>query len=131
MESNGAIKVLSFGHMISPEVRGEITKQCGKAEFFEIPFNLDPKIPVLPQVQVVVDHALEMANCGASTPFILLPGMSVPSALIVAMIHGKISRFPFIIELTKNAAARWLYRVKEVHDLDLIRSKNRERRFSK
>ncbi len=124
------IKVLSIGHAIPMGVRDEIKRRYPGARFFEVPLNLRFGESLVPQVKAAVEHALEISECRGQSPFVILPGVSVASAMVITMIHGIIGRFPFLIELSKDQEQRHLLRLKEVHDLDSIRNDARSRRVN-
>ncbi len=124
--TNLPIKVISFGHLIPQEIRDQILAQWSGATFLEVPFTLNMSLPLLPQIEIYIQKII---LTGDSAPFIILPGVSVAAALIVVAIHRLLGRFPFIVELTKKAEARWQWKLKEVHDLDLIRVNSRQKRF--
>ena len=125
-ENMEPIKVVSFGHRVPQEIRGQIQKQYPGAHFLEVPFTLDMGQPLLSQIEICLKTVMP---AGDEVPFIILPGVSVAAALIVVIIHGLLGRFPFIIELTKKTGARWQWKLKAVHDLDLIRNNSRQKRF--
>uniref|UniRef100_A0A6M3IIJ1 Uncharacterized protein n=1 Tax=viral metagenome TaxID=1070528 RepID=A0A6M3IIJ1_9ZZZZ len=129
---NSRVKVISFGHRIPSELREQFTKKYfSEADFFEVRFNLIMTKELKPQVNKLVMDALILADVGTQAPFIILPGVNVASVMVVSLIHGLTGRFPFIIELTKTHDFPYSWRLKEVHDLDAVRSLGRDHRFPK
>ena len=121
------MRVLSFGHIITNEVKVQIQEKYPNEEisFESIPFHLQMGKSFFVQVEDIIKPHLK----NPELPFIILPGVSVACAIIVTIIHGHYGQFPFIIELTRRTTSSGEWKVKEVHNLSNIRNIVREKRF--
>jgi hypothetical protein len=122
------IKIISFGHLIPLSIRKELGDYFKGKEinFIEQKFQLEMNKPTMNQIIKLV---LPTINGDSEIPFIILPGTSVSSGLIISLMYGYFGQFPFIVELTRSGEEHWKWVVKEIHDLNKLKSKIRERRI--
>ena len=121
-------RIISFGHRIPSKVRKEIEKELGHdTEFIEAEFYLNLNRPITPQIEKILEPLID--GCG-DVPFVILPGVSVASGIIIAILHGILGRFPYIVELTREKKEKWRWKLKEIHDTDKIRQNARTLRFT-
>jgi len=122
-------KVISFGHRIPNKVKKEIERElnCNDIEFIEAEFYLNLHIPITPQIEKIL---VPLIDEDGDVPFIILPGVSAASGIIIAIFHGIFGRFPYIVELTREKKEKWKWKLKEIHDTDQIRQSARALRFT-
>ena len=130
MENNKII-VFSFGHLIPREVKDQFLREHPRAEFFEYSSHFYFNESLVPQVERMVERAVRESGLGAGIPYVILPGVSVASALMICFFHGLTGLFPLIIEMSRDPGQRSQFRLKEIHDLDYIRNQTRNKRFRK
>ena len=127
------MRVFSFGHILTKQVKDDIKKivkeRYNSQEgigFNSVEFHIDMKKDMYPQIKEILKRSMEGQTNGEA-PIIAVPGLSVASAIIVAILHGVYGRFPLIAELTRSGQT---WKLKKIHNLDSYRTIAREDRFS-
>ena len=121
------VKVISFGHRIPQAVKELLREKFKSVRFYEVRFHLEMHRPLMPQISDIVMPVIEGDD---SPPFVILPGTSVSSGLLMALMYGYFGFFPYVVELNRNDKKRWEWNLKEIHDLESIKTRTRNSRMS-
>jgi len=90
-----------------------------------IKVGLSRSKPLFTQIIGMMRNVKTNLNSG-SQPVVILPGLPIAAALILAYIHGVSGRFPKVIELLRNQDSIW--ETHDVHDLEFYRHGSRKDR---
>jgi len=85
---------------------------------------LSRKNPLFSQVKKLMKEIPNMNNGEQS--IVILPGLTVAAALILAYIHGVSGSFPLEVELLKDRSGTWV--LHDIHDLEFYRHESRRNR---
>ena len=121
------VKVISFGHRIPQTVKNQLREKFKNVRFYEVRFHLEMHLPLMPQI---TDIVMPVINGDDSPPFVILPGTSVASGLLMSLMYGYFGFFPYVVELNRNEKKHWEWNLKEIHDLESIKSQARSSRMS-
>ncbi len=121
------VKVISFGHRIPQAVKEQLREKLKNVRFYEVRFHLEMHRPLMPQIHDIV---MPIIDGDDSPPFVILPDTSVSSGLLMALMYGYFGFFPYVVELNRNQVRRWEWGLKEIHDLDAIKTRTRNDRMS-
>lgn len=123
------IKVISLGHRIPQTVKNEIEISHPGVLFFEYPMHLNWNSSTVVQVRRMAERSLSEAECRDQIPFLILPGVTVAAALVIAVVSGIVGCLPYVIEICKDPENRSAWKVKTIHNLEEVRGDARSRRF--
>lgn len=113
------------GHELDKNVLIELEQRFGKVLVHIRKSTIYRNQHIFPQVEHLMkdfDHLLT----GKNQPVIILPGLSIISAVLMAYVHGKCGTFPLIVELVRNNATRE-WRINNLHDLEAYRHQARRK----
>ena len=124
--------LLNFSHPLMPAHLRQLEALTSQAieRVIEIPSQIDPQQPLVPQVTALADHAhLSPAEWQTLPLLINLPSLNYIAAVLLADLHGRCGYFPACLRLRPVAGSvPPQYEVAEVLDLQAVRDEARGRR---
>jgi hypothetical protein len=124
--------LLNFAHPLTPAQFHQIEALTGQKveRVVEIPSQIDPQQPLVPQVTELADRA-ELSPAEWQTLPILInpPSLHWVAVTLMAELHGRMGSFPPIVRLvpTYGSTPR-RYEVAEILDLQEVRDAARRKR---
>src|SRR5579883_3409037 len=126
--------VLNFSHPFTNEERAQLADLLAGAPIEDIrtiPVQINQEQALEAQVRAIVDRAgLSPEEWQTRQLLINPPGYAPAAFVLLAELHGRIGHFPTLLRLRPRAGAVTTYEVAELLDLQVIRERARERRYS-
>jgi hypothetical protein len=124
--------LLNFAHPLTPEHIAQIEALTGQKvdRVVEIPAQIDPQQPIIPQVVAMVDAcALSTIEWQTLPLLVNPPSLNFIAVVLLAELHGRCGYFPACIRLRPaQGSIPPHYEVAEVLDLQAVRDAARRRR---
>ncbi len=124
--------LLNFAHPLTPDHLQQIETIAGhKVErVIEIPSQIDPQQPLVPQVIALADQAgLSPAEWQTLPLLVNPPALNFIAVVLLAELHGRCGYFPAHLRMRPvQGSLPPRYEVAEVLDLQAVRDAARQRR---
>jgi len=124
--------LLNFAHPLTPEHIAQIEALTGQKvdRVVEIPAQIDPQQPIIPQVVAMVDAcALSTIEWQTLPLLVNPPSLNFIAVVLLAELHGRCGYFPACIRLRPaQGSIPPHYEVAEVLDLQAVRDAARRKR---
>lgn len=120
------MKIISFGHKVPGNIKEEIRKQYPQSVFVEVRFHLEMMKPLVPQILKLI---VTIMKNDEEIPFVILPGTSVASGIIMGVLLGYFGRMPNIVEIIRDRDESWKWVLKEIHNMDRVKNEARLKRW--
>lgn len=121
--------ILNFAHPLASEVKEQLlAMHKGECEVAEHRFfvHLNFHRPLEPQVSKIMDEVTPLIN-GNTSLVVVLPGLPIAGALVLAELRGRTGFFPRVLHLWRDPMTQ-LYKLRCVVDLEGVRETARDRR---
>jgi len=125
------LKVFNFAHPLTSAHCQKIADLVGeRVEAINIHFQIEPRYPLEPQVEAMVDGLGLTPREWQTESFIFnLPSLNYGTAVLLAQLHGRSGYFPAIIRLRPAADSLPVpFEVAEVINLQAVRERARRKR---
>jgi len=124
--------VLNFSHPLTEEQLAQIEALAGQKveRVIEVPTQLDPQAPFVPQVTELVEKVGLSPKEWQTLPILISPpSLNAIAVILLAELHGRMGYFPTIIRLrpVPNAIPP-RFEVAELINLQAVRDRAREQR---
>jgi len=124
--------LLNFAHPLTEEQLNQIAALIGEpvAEVIEVPSQIDPQEPLIPQVVAMVDRlGIDPRRWQSETWLVNPPSLNFSTAVLLAELHGRLGYFPPCLRVrpVKDALVP-RFEVAEILNLNQLREEARARR---
>ncbi len=124
--------LLNFAHPLTDEQLNQIAALVGEpvAEVVEVPSQIDPQQPLIPQIVALVDQlGISPRRWQSEEWLINPPSLNFSTAVLLAELHGRLGYFPPCLRLrpVKDALVP-RFEVAEILNLNQLREEARARR---
>ena len=118
MGKSEKIKVINFGHSLNSIVMKQIDDIWGGGnwELINCPISINLRFDVSTQIWRMI-NSVEGHFKKGEQPFIILPGLSIASVVIVSIIQGRFGLLPKLIEIKKDLVMGQ-YTLSKITDLE-------------
>ena len=124
--------LLNFSHPLTAEHLQQIEALAGQKveQVIEIPSQIDPQQPLVPQVIALADQVGLSATEWQTLPLLVNPpSLNFIAVTLLAELHGRCGYFPAHLRMRPvQGSIPPRYEVAEVVDLQAVREKARRRR---
>lgn len=124
--------LLNFAHPLTHEHIQQIEALSGRKveRTIDLPAQIDPQEPLVPQVVALVDEAGLSPAEWQSLPIVVNPpSLNFIAVVLLAELHGRCGYFPAHLRLRpRSGAIPPQYEVAEILDLQAVRDSARRRR---
>jgi len=127
------MRVVNFSHPLTTANLAEIETLTGMPvrEVIDVPSQIDPRLPLEPQVEAMLDGMGFTPSQWQTEPLLFnLPSLSNSAAVLLAELHGRMGCFPTVIRLRPEPqimVPRFV--VAEILNLQAVRERARSKRF--
>lgn len=124
--------IYNFSHPLAPDQIKQIEDLIGKKveKVVDIHTQIDPKLPIVPQVRALIDSC-NLSSVEWQTLPILInpPSLNFVAVTLLAELHGRCGYFPAHIMLRpKNNSIPPQFEVTEIINLQEVREEARKKR---
>lgn len=131
-EAVAVVRVVNFAHPLTEAQRTQLQELLGQpvGEVLERMVQVDHQQPMEEQVRALVDSVGLTGAQWQTEPLVLvLPGLSVAAALVLAEVHGRRGHFPCVVRLRPvEGSTPTRYEVAEILNLQDARDRARQTR---
>lgn len=130
MDTSSPVIVVNFSHPLGPDQLAELEALTGAAvEVHSVFVHLDLDAPLEPQIQACIDAVPLTADEWQAVPLVVvLPGIAIAAAMVLAEVHGLRGHFPTCITATLVDEIIPRFAMRELVGLERIRNHARQRR---
>lgn len=127
--------VVNFSHPLTPIQIEQITKLVGTSSIQVVPVNffLNISQPILPQIEDLLSKTpLSSVEWQTKPILVNLPGLSLGTAILLAVLHGMMGYFPPVIHLkpvNSDQGRKFSFEVAEIVNLQPVRDNARSKRI--
>ena len=129
------IYIINFTHPLTEEQLAQIEKIAGKkaAKIIQVASQIDTDQLLVEQVEAMVEEVGLTAEEWQSLPLLInLPSLNYSTAVMLALLHGRMGYFPATIRLRPATGAIPLcFEVAEIVNLQEVRERGRVQRESR
>ncbi|MEJ5376852.1 MAG: CRISPR-associated protein Csx15 [bacterium] len=124
--------LLNFSHPLRPAHLAQIEVLAGRPveRVLEVPSQIDPQQPLVPQVVAMADRCGLTAKEWQSLALLVNPpSLNFTAVALLAELHGRCGYFPAVLRLRPVAGSLPpQYEVAEIMNLQAVREEARQRR---